>query len=59
MFPTSIREVFDVFEQIIDPFFYNKKKSTSTLKKQNFINYMEAVVQLLTAKGPILTGKCC
>ena len=37
--PESFIEVFYVFQQVIDPFFY-KKKST-TLKNQDFINYLK------------------
>ena len=41
----------------MDPFFY-KKKST-TLKNQDFINYLEEIVELLKRIDPILTDKSC
>ena len=41
----------------MEPFYY-KKKST-TLKNQDFINYSEKIVEILTTIDPVLAGKSC
>ena len=57
-FPKSIKDVFDIFQQTIDPFFYEKK--FTTLKNQVFINYLEKTAELLIAIDSILLmGKSC